>query len=333
MKRGLLTVLVALLIVPALVFGGGQKEEAEKELRAGLVVSGSINDGGWNASAYAGLKMLEENLGFKINVTENSTQDAHASNLRQYARMGYDLVIGHGFEFGDALIQVAQEFPDVYFAQVGGEVGGTHPNLTSGKFPGGEPGFVVGRLASELTKTNKVGFVGAMEIATIVEEVKFIEAALATYKPEASFKVAYTGSWTDVAAAKEAAKAMIASGVDVLVSIGDAGDVGAVQACQEAATDIWFIGWSGDRYELGPDVVATSVVENIPVFVELFGERFLAGGEGIAAYYGIADGALSLGTFGNGFPADLKAFTEAEWKKFETGEYTKEIVMEMIGLK
>lgn len=307
------------------------EEPAEEKMTAALLTSGPVNDGGWNTSAYDGLLQLESEYGFEISYTENVKQEDQLSIIRDYARKGYDLVIGHGFEYGDALTAAAGEFPDVYFAQVGGEAGGALPNLTSGVFRTGELGYVLGRLAAEVTEANKIGFVGAMEIPTLVDEVETIKATVAKFNPAASVTVAYTGSWTDIAAGKEAAKAMISQGVDVMLGIGDACDAGAIQAAEEADRHIWFVGWSGDMNLLSPTIVATSGVQSVPMLINDFAAQMMAGEEGRAGIYGIEEGAQPLGTWAADFPEDIKALIVEEHGKFISGEYTRNGIMEMLG--
>ena len=51
------------------------------------------------------------------------------------------------FEYGDALKQVAAEYPNVKFYQIGGHVLG--PNLGSGDFGLGELSYLAGKLAAK----------------------------------------------------------------------------------------------------------------------------------------------------------------------------------------
>ena len=79
-----------------------------------------------------------------ISVAETSaiqtkTPAEFEENFRQYGAQGYDLVIGHGFEYQDAAVRVAPEFPKtVYVTTSGNQVG---PNLAGIEFDG-YPGFV-----------------------------------------------------------------------------------------------------------------------------------------------------------------------------------------------
>lgn len=96
---------------------------SDEKLSVALLLPGSLNDGGWNANAYAGLKDLEAE-GYTVAFTENIAIAAIEEAMRNYASEGYDLVIGHGAEFGEPAMRVAPEFPDVNF-------------FVSGKMPDG----------------------------------------------------------------------------------------------------------------------------------------------------------------------------------------------------
>ena len=319
-------VLISLVLILALlgsVFAGGQQDAAADKveddgvLKAALLTSGPINDGGWNTFAYDGLTELKEKLGYEIANTENVQQSAQKSIIRNYAKKGFDLIIGHGFEYGEALMEVAKEFPDITFFQVGGDALG--PNVGSGMFESETLAYLVAQVAAKFTKTNKIGFVGAMEIPTIAMEVEMIKKTVPLFNPAATVTVAYTGSWTDVNKGKEAALAQIANGVDVIIAIGDACDIGAIKAAEEKGT--YVIGWVGDFNNLSPDVVITSGVQSVPFIIVEQGKALAEGKwKAESKIWGIKDGALYLGTFADIVPQDIIDAAMADQEKIKKGE-------------
>ncbi len=330
MKRSkfLVAMMILAVMFTGVLFAGGQQDgvaeapasDAPVQLKAAMLMSGPINDGGWNTSAYEGLTRLRDELGFEIAYTELVPQAEQKSILRNYARRGYDLVIGHGFEFGDSILEVAEEFPDVNFYQVGGDIQAA--NAGSGVFGLGELSYLAGKLAAKFTKTDKIGFVGAMEIPTILAEIDMMKKTIAEYNPGASFTIAYTGSWTDVNKGKEAALAQISNGVDVIIAIGDACDVGAIQAAKEKGG--YVIGWSGDFNSLAPNVVLTSMVQSVPDLVLAQGEMIKAGTwKGEAKVWGVQEGVEFPGTWSPEVPADLKAEIMADYEAMKAGTLDK----------
>jgi basic membrane protein A len=297
--------------------GAGDAAKQPAKMKAALLLSGPINDGGWNTSAYEGLKQAESELGYEIAYSEKVQKADQESILRDYAKKGYTLIIGHGFEFGDALTAVSKEFPDIKFLNVGGSVSG--PNLASGEFRLGELSYVAGKLLALTTKTNKVGFVGAMEIPTIKAEVDTIKEVVPKINPKASVTVAYTGSWDDINKGKEAALAQIASGCDVLIGIGDACDAGAIQACQEKG--VKFVGWSGDLNSLAPDTVLTSGVQSVPNIIMYVAKAIVDGNfKGEHKVYGIAEGVQFLGTWAKDMDPKIKDELLKDMDDIKTGK-------------
>ena len=105
-----LIILLAFTLVAGFAFAGGQKEKetagdsAEEEApKAAMLMSGPINDGGWNQQAYEGLMLLKDELGYEVAYTELVKKAEQKSLFRNYAKKGYDLIFGHGFEFADAV--------------------------------------------------------------------------------------------------------------------------------------------------------------------------------------------------------------------------------------
>ncbi|MEI7884863.1 MAG: BMP family protein [Clostridia bacterium] len=307
-------------------------EAPAKVYKVGAVFTGPALDGGWNEGCFKGLKIMQDELGYETHYTDNIKQSDDESIIRQYAEQGYDLIIGHGWEYGPALEKVAKEYPDLHFLQTGGDAGGKAPNLASGVFTTGELGFLLSEVAAKLTKTNSTGFIAGFELPTIVGEYDMMRYTVPFLNPKAKAEAIYTGSWTDVAKTKETAKVMIDKGVDVIFGINNACDAGTIQALQESGKDVFFLGWSGDWHDAGPDVVATSGVQSFGVILKLVGESVQKGTfEGKMKSYGIKEGASSLGTWSSKVPENVKNEVMADFEKFKTGEYTMETVNKMIG--
>jgi basic membrane protein A and related proteins len=337
-KRILAAMIIIAVLCTGMVFAGGQQDKApaaatDEPVRVALLTSGPITDGGWNTLAYEGLQTIKDAYGYQIANTENVAQDDQVAIMRDYARAGFDVIIGHGYEYEDAIVTVAAEYPDIFFAQTGGESGGKLPNVTSGVFRTGDAGYVVGRVAGELTQSKRVGFVGAMEIPTIAEEVQSVRATLAKFYPDVTMVVGYTGSWVDAAAGYEAAMAQVTEGVDVIIGIGNAADLGAIQASEELDGKIKYIGWVGDLHSLSPDVIATSMVEDVGWVMRDFIGQYQAGEKGTAGVYGITEGAKYLGTWGDFVPQSVRDLALAEQEKIKSGELTRLQIFDMLGVE
>ncbi len=315
-------------------------EAEQKNLKVALALVGVANDGGWNSQAYEGLLDLEKNHGCEISFTESINQPDIEEAIRNYAKNGYNLIFGHGFEFGEGLANVAKEYPDIYFAQTGGVIGSENiKNLTSAVFMGSELGYLMGQIAAKTTKTNKIGFVSTFELPTIVEEVEAFKAAVKHFNPAAVVDVVYTGSWTDVQKAKEAGKVLLEKDYDVLLGILNACDLGVIQATQEynAATgkNAKHIGWSADWYSTGPDVVLTSAVQSVSSLMDIIYKSVKEPStfKSSAEVYGIKDKAMFFGQWAEDIDPKVKEEVMEDFKKLESGELTRESIRKMVGLE
>jgi basic membrane protein A and related proteins len=88
--------------------------------KVALLSPGPVSDAGWNALAYEGLLAIRDQLGAEISQVETKTPAEFEEGFRDYARRGFDLIFGHGFEFQDAAAAVAPDFPDTVFITTSG---------------------------------------------------------------------------------------------------------------------------------------------------------------------------------------------------------------------
>ncbi len=188
MKKALLLLLALLIVV---VFLGCKKEEAAAEpegpkYKIGIVFDvGGRGDQSFNDSAYNGMKMIAEqykgyikddpdevDFGKEIELKYLEPQAGGQDReqlLRAQAEDGYDLMIGVGFLFTDAITKVAGDFPDQHFGIIDGFIPDLNAdsNITCLSFAEHEGSFLVGAIAALVDDTGKVGFIGGMDIPLI----------------------------------------------------------------------------------------------------------------------------------------------------------------------
>ncbi len=263
MRRKILMVLLIMFVSISTVFAGGAKEaEAadDGQLKVAILLPGVITDQGWNTMAYNALKAVETNLGAEIAYTENTPASDYEEIFRGYANAGFDVIMGHGFEFGDAAMLVAKEFPDKYFIVTSTMIS-QEPNVASFVIDDVEAGFVEGYIAAMLTKTGKIGTIGGMEIPPISNQQKGFIAGARYYNPDVEVSAVFTGSFHDIAKGKNMAKAMIESGVDILTPNADETSLGVVEAAREVGVTI-VAGGGSDLGEKNGDVVLLSLMQD-----------------------------------------------------------------------
>ena len=226
-RRQLLECAAALSIavsVPAMA-------SAEDEFKMGLLVPGSVAEEGWNKIAYDALKQVEKELGAKISYVELSDNPAAFEKaFRDYASHGYQVVLGHGFQFQDAALTTAQDFPDTVFLVSSSYI--HEGNVIGLNTDASQPFYLMGVIAASLGKG--AGLIGGMEIPPIAHAFEGFARGAKSVNPDFPVSKVFINSFTDASAAKEAAVSMIAQGSDFVVPNANAAGLGVIQAALEA---------------------------------------------------------------------------------------------------
>jgi basic membrane lipoprotein Med (substrate-binding protein (PBP1-ABC) superfamily) len=239
-----------------------------KALKVALLTPGDINDQGWNQLAYEGLEALKKETGAETahQVTKNATE--HTPALRDFADQKYDLVLCHGFEYGERVLPVAKKFPDTKFVVMGGNVK-QDPNVATLVPKLEEATYLLGMTAAGISKSGVVGLIGGMELPVITSTFIAFEQGAKAVNPNIKILTNYIGNFEDQNAGKESAKAMIAQKADVLFHNADQAGKGMFSAAQEAKSVVVF-GSNRNQNSVAPDICLASAVIEIPrAFVNL----------------------------------------------------------------
>lgn len=239
--------------------------------RVALVMSGSINDGGWNQGAYAGLDALKAD-GYDVAFTENVAQADIPSTVEGYALDGFDLVIGHGFEFGTTVSELAPEYAETQFfaTTFTPDAGATLPSNLAFVDPQYYPiSFAAGALAALTSDSGIVGIVGGGDNPTQRAMIEAFKGGVVYADPAAKALDVLTGNYDDPQLGREAATAMIGQGADVILHIANTTGIGAIEASTEAGVTV--IGFYQDQTAVAPDEMATSFEIELAAMVQFLG--------------------------------------------------------------
>ncbi len=246
-----------------LLAGCARKAEGPSVFRVALITPGSIADAAWNSGAYAGLLQIRDSTGAAISHVEARTPGEQAEALRTYAAQGYTLVFGHGFELQQPAERIGGEYPKTVFVVTSGERISPSGNVVPLVFGIEEGTYLAGMLAGGLTQSNRIGFVGGMELPPIVRGYQGWVNGARAVNPKIETRLAYLNTFDDVAAGREAALAMIRLGVDMLHHNADQAALGLFQAVKESP-GVYAFGANADQSALAPERVLGSVVIDLP---------------------------------------------------------------------
>jgi basic membrane protein A len=253
---------------------GNSGSQAPKQLKVALLLPGPVNDNGWDSIAYQGLMQAQQQLGVKTAYQENVAQSDQEADFRSFAQQGYNLIIGHGDEFSDSAEAVAKDFPNTMFLVTSTDISQA-PNVASMNVSNVDVGFIGGVAAALVTKTKKIGFIGGEPIAPITDAAGGFAKGAKYIDPSITVMDTNTGSFDDVAKAKETAKTFISKGADVVLGDADQAGLGVIQAAQEAG--VLAIGYTTDESSVAPNTVIASALQNYPVGITYINKQMQEG--------------------------------------------------------
>lgn len=239
MKKNVLWIMMLLLSILLVGCLRSASPDSNRDLKVALVLTGAINDKGWNQKAYEGLVAIAAEYKAQTAYNENTQPGQYNQIIRTYAKDGYEVIIAHGTQFTDAVIEVAAEYPDTKFlvsssdrsAQIGNK-----KNIAGVLADGIEQGFLQGVTAGYIAQeqgSKKVGAIGGTEIPAIKTTVDGFSAGVKYVDTSIQVLQAYTGSFDDVNKLKEQAITFVQQDATVIMSTANAATKGGFEATKE----------------------------------------------------------------------------------------------------
>jgi basic membrane protein A len=267
-------------------------------------------DKSFNEGVFGGAEKFrkETNIEFRDFEPQNDAQIEQA--LRRFARDGHSPIIAVGFSQATALQKVAAEFPDLKFTIIDMVV--NLPNVQSVVFKEHEGSYLVGLLAAMASKSNKVGFIGGMDIPLIRKFACGYVQGVKAAKKDAEIFQNMTGTtpaaWNDPVKGGELAKSQIDRGADVIYHAAGGTGIGVLRAAADAGK--LGIGVDSNQNALQPGKVLTSMLKRVDVatynsFAAARGNSWKAG----VSVLGLAEGGVDWALDDNN-----KALISAEMK-------------------
>ncbi|OLS27898.1 MAG: Membrane lipoprotein TmpC precursor [Candidatus Thorarchaeota archaeon AB_25] len=257
-----------------------------------VFATGQLGDKSFNDGVYAGMEKAVADFGIAFTYVEPLAIADYETFLRAYAQHAewiepYDLILAIGFDQEVALQKVANETPDQKFGIIDMFIDPiVYPNVASLLFDEHEGSALVGAIAGLTTTTDKIGFVGGVDIPLIHKFAAgylfgagYVNPMLnGTANIAANFSMAYTGDWVDTTQAQTLADGMYDAGADIIYAAAGGAGLGVIDSAKDknASSEIplWFIGVDSPQMYLGtadpdnpvpPTVTLTSMLKRVDV--------------------------------------------------------------------
>ena len=250
--------------------------KTEDKIKVALVLSvGGVNDESFNQGAWEGALKASEELGVEVSYLESNSDADYIQNIETAIDQEADLVVGVGFQVGNAILEAAKAYPEQSFAAIDSTYEEELDNLRSITFNEEEAGYLTGLIAAKMTKTNTIGWIGGLDIPSCSNFYLGFEKGAKEANPDIKVLKQFTNSFTDAAKGRVVAQQMVSEDADIIFMAAGGGNAGALEVVREK--NIKAIGVDMPNNYLAPEYIVTSALKNVGEGLKLTINDFVNG--------------------------------------------------------
>lgn len=260
------------------------------EIKVGVIHLSDPADGsGYTYTHDLGIQGMQQNLNLsddqivrKINISDTDA-DATRAAIQECIDEGCNIIFTTSWGYMETTAEMAEEYPDIYFSHGTGYMSnGKNFNNYFGRIY--QARYLSGIVAGMNTKSNKIGYVAAMD-STNSEVTGGIDAfAMGIYSVNQNAKVyvKVTNSWFDPDGEKAAAEMLLNMGCDVIAQHCD------TEYPQTLAQEkgVYSIGYNSDMCKNAPEACLCSVIWNWSAYYTSAVQSVIDGTWDGSNYYG-----------------------------------------------
>lgn len=288
--------------------------------------TGGIDDRSFNATAWNGVVMAQDQLGAEGKYLESQQQTDYERNIQAFIDEGCDLIVTVGFLLGDATAAAAEANPDQAFAIVDFAYDPPIDNVLGLIFDTDQAGFLAGYAAAAMTQTGAVGTFGGLQIPTVTifmdgfalgvqyyNEQKGTDVQVLGWDPEAQSGL-FTGNFESTDDGRTLGTTLMDEGADIIMPVAGPVGLGTAAAIQERGSG-YLIGVDTDwtiSAEQYADITLTSVMKMMDNAVFAASQQVADGNFEGGIYLGTLENeGVGLAPLHADAPAELNAELEA----------------------
>lgn len=272
MKKLKNVILVFVILASILALSGCTQETGA--INIGIIfATGGLGDKSFNDAGYRGYEQANDTYGDEIDVDYVEPDDIpeFLTYQNSMATDGiYDLIICIGFLQATALNESAQDFPEQNWVIIDDDTI-VMDNVKSITFKEHEGSFLVGAMAAMTTQTDKLGFLGGMDIFLINKFLAGYQQGAAYINPSINVTETYMtvpppNCWFDAPTAKIIGENLYSQDIDIIFAAAGGAGQGIFQAANET-TGAYGIGVDSDQDGDMPGKVLASMLKLVETAV------------------------------------------------------------------
>ena len=322
-KRAFLRIAAASALGATALAGCGRKDEAGATaaapaaalpaaagpLKAAWIYVGPVGNAGWSFAHDQGRLAVQAAFGDRVatSFVESVPEGADTERvLRDLIGQGHTLIFGTSFGFMEAMVKVAQDFPNVRFEHATGYKTAPNLNVYDSRFY--QDTYLAGLIAGHMTKSGTLGYVCSVPIPEVLRNINAYTLGAQSVRPDNRTRVVWTHSWYDPPKETEAAQALLNAGADVLLQNTDSPAV--IQAVDKAGKLAF--GWDSDMSEFGGNAHLGSCIADWSHYYKKAVQAALDGSwkGGQVTRWGVPEGQNDLIKLSDEIPAEVRAKVE-----------------------
>ena len=299
--------------------GGSSQGGSSDKLKAAWVYIGPTGDAGWTKRHDDGRKMVQEQLGDRVETTfvENVPEGATAQRaFEDLAREGNSVIFGTSFGYMDPMYAAAEKYPDTVFMHATGYK--TRENMGTYAGAAEEAAYLAGIAAGRAAENGEIGYLAPYPIPEVIRGMNALMLGARSVNPEVTMRVVWTSTWFDPDKEKQAAQGLADAGVSVISMQQDSPAAGQVAEDE----GLKWTGHNDDMERFAPEAWLTGPLWNWgPFYVETT-RQVLEDNWKSEEYYGdMSDGLVKLAPLGDSVDEETARMIEEKQKETVEGSF------------
>lgn len=289
-------------MLPLCLAGAASAADAPKIV---FLYSAPVGDAGWGFAHETARREVQAHFGSKIQTSfiDNVTDGPDSERvMREIISQGGKMIIGTSFGYMDPMIRTSKDFPDVKFEHASGYKLSRNMRIFNSRIYEGY--YLAGVVAGSTTKSNVLGFVGAVPIPEVIRNLNSFTLGALSVNPKIVTKVVWTNEWFNPPKETDAANSLINNNADVLMQ--NTASPAVLQAAQQRGKRAF--GVYSDMSAYAPKAILGSAIINwTPAYTQAINEMLTGTWASKPSLWGVKQGAVDLVSLAGDVPAATKA--------------------------
>jgi basic membrane protein A and related proteins len=271
--------------------------QTEQSFKPAIVYefSGKKGDKGFIDLVRKGALQAKQEVGIACEEFQIEPGQDRLAMFKDILRQGFTHIIAVGFQNMVPVLTIADRYPEVKFTVIDGIIPPLYNNVQSVSFKDHEGAFLVGVIAASVSNSNKMGFIGGIDVPLINNFALGFYQGAKYVNPDVELVRDIVGddpsAWNNPERAKALAKKQFNEDVGVIFAAAGGSSIGVLEAAEEMGK--YAIGVDSNQNSLFPGTVITSMVKRVDKAVyETITSTYSGRWKPGIKYLGLKEGAL-----------------------------------------